>query len=124
MEQMAHPGSWSDVVLRNLHWLAYFFVKWWKALFGGISSLWGAWKYRDRLRRSHNWPMVWGEVHTAEPLPDQPRTIEVTYNYAAAGSYYAGIHHRRFFWRKDAEAFAAQLRGQQVEVYYNPELPE
>ncbi len=68
--------------------------------------------------------MVWGEVHTALPMPDNPRTLEVIYNYGAEGSFYAGTYHKLFLWRSKAEEFGSQLRGQKVEVFYNPHKPE
>ena len=99
-------------------------IKSWKVIAALGWSLVVAWRYRDRLRRSNGWPMVWGEVYSALPMPEHPRTLEVTYNYGAGGSFYAGTYHKLFLRRSKAAEFSSQLLGQKVEVFYNLHKPQ
>jgi|GEM_PF-6084121 len=50
--------------------------------------------------------------------------VDVSYRYYAQQEYRYGRYRRDFLRRPPAEAFAAAIRGKQVQVRYRPDQPE
>jgi len=86
-----------------------------------------------RIRSSH-WPTVQGVIENGEVSTLRSRsryldrvesaTATLGYSYRLDGTYYAGYHTEMFTHEQKTWSYVDALRGQAVQVSYNPRKPE
>jgi hypothetical protein len=80
--------------------------------------------------RSRHWPVVEGRIESGDIRIRRGRGGGITdaiahlaYSYEVAGKYYAGNFERRFGTEEEAQDFVDFLKGQIIEVRYQPNDP-
>jgi hypothetical protein len=93
------------------------------------------WPEWTRYVRSANWPTTSGTVESGEVSTFRGRsgrtfeasetaTAKVSYSYHLGDTYFSGYHTRIFNNEQEAWSFVDELKGQRVEVRYNPKKPD
>jgi len=92
------------------------------------------WPEWIRRVRSSNWPTIPGMIESGEVSTfrgrsrywDQPietATANLAYSYRLNGTYYSGYHTETFNDEQKAWSYVDALRGQTVQVSYDPRRP-
>jgi|SRR5579864_2705316 len=92
------------------------------------------WPEWARRLRSANWPTTTGMVETGEVSTHRGRartyqayedaSATLGYSYNLNGIYYSGYHIETFDDEQKAWSYVDALKGQAVQVRYNPRKPE
>ena len=94
-------------------------------------KLWPEW---FRRWRSAHWPTVPGTIESGEVSTFRTRsrywnrdiesaTVRLAYSYRLDGAYYAGYHAQTFNDEQKAWSYVDALKGQAVQVSYDPQKP-
>lgn len=80
--------------------------------------------------RSRHWPTVRGRIESGDVRIGRGRgggiiyaAANLAYSYQVEGEYYAGNFERRFGTEEEAQDFVDSLKGQTIEVRYQPNDP-
>jgi len=97
-------------------------------VFGILVSI-QQWPELPRYIRSSKWPTIPGTVEKGEvsTLPGRGTrlvTAQLGYSYQLNGTYYSGYHTETFTDEQKARSYVDGLKGQVVQVSYNPRKPE
>ena len=93
------------------------------------------WPEWIRRVRSAYWPTIPGVIENGEVSTVRSRgryldrsiesaTATIGYSYRLNGTYYSGYHIETFDDEQNAWTYVDALRGQRVQVSYNPRKPE
>ena len=87
-----------------------------------------------RRLRSASWPTIPGVVEGGEVSTHRGRsrygtnienaTAQLSYSYRLDGNYFAGYHTEVFNDEQKAWSYVDRLKGQPVDVSYNPKKPD
>ncbi len=74
--------------------------------------------------RFHEGSVNVGRQMILHVFPIEIADVELSYNYAIDGEYYAGYYKKQFFDEQKAWDFVNQMKGREVSIRYSPRHPE